>query len=457
MLFYPQNLWIIYFYLYLIMADAYLLETPIGYLLYEQGKILEKEFFNLNIGKISKIFQKINEDEIPEEILEFGTRLNKLNINNILTENPQTKEIFSKITEKNVNTSLYDPIFKDLRNSFPQEIKHLVPELNDEKLMEITKSVAEKITKKNIQESGEQIDVHIKQMVDTIEDSVKFINVFAVRLREWYGIHFPELTDNLVSDSKLYAEIVSLIGQRENITTENLIDKLNLSPENATIINEQAKDSMGSELKPNYMNMMKKLSSELISLIVFRDDLEKDLENILNEFSPNLLKVLGAKLAGKLITQAGSLKNLALMPSSTIQVLGAEKALFRSIKKKTDSPKHGLIYRWPQIRAAKHWQRGKISRMLAGKISIAAKIDYFKGNYIGDQILEEIEKKIEEIKERYPEPPKKKNISKKEIAGQKETFQKYGGQKRKELAKRKGKQFSKSRYKKGMKNKGRRS
>ncbi|MBD3350548.1 MAG: C/D box methylation guide ribonucleoprotein complex aNOP56 subunit, partial [Candidatus Lokiarchaeota archaeon] len=123
--------------------------------------------------------------------------------------------------------------------------------------------------------------------------------------------------------------------------------------------------------------------------------------------------LIGSQLAGKIITMAGGLRDLALMPSSTIQVLGAEKALFRSLRKNADSPKHGIIYTWPEIRGAQYWQRGKISRLLAGKISICSKVDYFKGDYIGDTILKEVKEKIEQIKESFPKPPKKKKRSRK--------------------------------------------
>jgi len=95
------------------------------------------------------------------------------------------------------------------------------------------------------------------------------------------------------------------------------------------------------------------------------------------------------------------------MPASTIQVLGAEKALFRSLKTGSRPPKHGIIFQHPYLHDAKKWQRGKIARAMAGKIAIAARADLFGGRFIGDELRAELEKRVEEIKEKYAEPPVK--------------------------------------------------
>jgi nucleolar protein 56 len=110
-------------------------------------------------------------------------------------------------------------------------------------------------------------------------------------------------------------------------------------------------------------------------------------------------------LTARLISIAGSLDRLAKMPSSTIQVLGAEKALFRSLKTGSRPPKHGIIFQYQPLHSAPRWQRGKISRTLASKLSIAVRIDAFRGEFIGDKLKESIEKRIREIQEKYPSPP----------------------------------------------------
>ena len=101
------------------------------------------------------------------------------------------------------------------------------------------------------------------------------------------------------------------------------------------------------------------------------------------------------------------MKKLAYMPASRVQLLGAEKALYRFLKTGEKRPKHGLIFQWNQIRSAKPWIRGKIARVVAGKIGVAAKVDYFNGEFIGNQLSEGVELKIKEIELKYPNPPKK--------------------------------------------------
>jgi len=93
--------------------------------------------------------------------------------------------------------------------------------------------------------------------------------------------------------------------------------------------------------------------------------------------------------------------------------LGAEKALFRSLRTGARPPKHGIIFQHPLIHEAKRWQRGKVARALAGKLTIAARVDAFSGKYVGDKLKADLEKRIDEIKEKYGEPPPKKPAVKK--------------------------------------------
>jgi nucleolar protein 56 len=125
----------------------------------------------------------------------------------------------------------------------------------------------------------------------------------------------------------------------------------------------------------------------------------------MGEVAPNVKSLVGSLLGARLISIAGNLRNLAMRPASTIQVLGAEKALFRSLKTGARPPKHGLIFQAALLHDAKRWQRGKIARALAGKLAIAARADAFGGNYVGDRLKADLNRRIEEIKEKYREPP----------------------------------------------------
>jgi len=128
--------------------------------------------------------------------------------------------------------------------------------------------------------------------------------------------------------------------------------------------------------------------------------------------APNVTTLVGSLIGAKLISKAGSLQKLAYMPASRIQMLGAEKALYRFLKTGEKRPKHGLIFQWNQIRSAKPYLRGKIARVVAGKVGLSAKVDYFSGEFIGEKLSIDISKKIKELEKKYPNPPKRVDAGK---------------------------------------------
>ena len=144
----------------------------------------------------------------------------------------------------------------------------------------------------------------------------------------------------------------------------------------------------------------------------------------MQQVAPNMKALVGALLGARLISLAGSLKRLAFIPASTIQVLGAEKALFRALRTGAKPPKHGIIFQWDDIHGAPYWQKGKIARVLAGKLAIAARVDYFSGEYMGDNILEDLTRRINEIRRKYPTAPKKPKKEKKEKYGKRKPYEK---------------------------------
>jgi len=152
------------------------------------------------------------------------------------------------------------------------------------------------------------------------------------------------------------------------------------------------------EVTDQEINHVKKLARSIKDEIEFREELEDYVESKMQEYAPNLSELTSTKLGGELIAKQGSLESLAKQPSGTIQVLGAEKSLFRHLDKGTDPPKHGLILQHPYVHRAPESLRGKIVRTFANKIAIAARKDYFSGNYRGDKMREELEEKIEQIK-----------------------------------------------------------
>jgi nucleolar protein 56 len=162
---------------------------------------------------------------------------------------------------------------------------------------------------------------------------------------------------------------------------------------------------MGADLVEQDLAEIQTLAKDVLNMYELRKDMENYVDRAMEDVAPNTRTIAGALLGARLIAIAGSLQNLAMRPASTIQVLGAEKALFRSLKTGARPPKHGLIFQHALLHDAKRWQRGKIARVIAGKLAIAARADAFGGKYVGDMLKAEVDHRIEEIREKYKEPP----------------------------------------------------
>ena len=255
---------------------------------------------------------------------------------------------------------------------------------------------------RSVAEKRDQLAIHA---VRTIDDIDKITNLLMARLREWYSLHFPEL-DDLVKDHETYAKIVRTFGSRDKITIDGLLE-LGLSKELAERIVEAAKRSTGADLTERDIEELTKLASIIDNMYTLRRELTEYIGYIMKDVAPNVSALVGPVLGARLLSLAGSLEQLAKMPASTIQVLGAEKALFRALRTGGKPPKHGVIFQYPEIHRAPKWQRGKIARALASKLAIAARTDYFTGRDISEKLREELRERIEEIKRVYAKPPKK--------------------------------------------------
>jgi nucleolar protein 56 len=265
------------------------------------------------------------------------------------------------------------------------------------------RNVSLELAKLRVKGAAEKRDLVIAQAIQTLDDLDRTVNLFMGRLREWYGVHFPEL-DRLVEKHETYARLVMNLGYKDNFTVEAL-EKESFSKEKAENMATVAEKSMGADMAEQDLAEIQALSKNVLELYELRKNMENYVDKTMEEVAPNTKAVAGALLGARLIAIAGSLQNLAMRPASTIQVLGAEKALFRSLKTGARPPKHGLIFQHALLHDAKRWQRGKIARVIAGKLAIAARSDAFGGRYVGDKLKADIDKRIAEIREKYKEPP----------------------------------------------------
>jgi nucleolar protein 56 len=270
-----------------------------------------------------------------------------------------------------------------------------------DEILDVVREFAIKKSESRLRERAAKPDLQIVQSIMAVDELDKIVNLMSARVREWYGLHFPEL-DALLQDPVAYCKTVVDFGRRENITPDAL-EAAGVSKAKSEAIVEAASKSKGGTVSDEDIAPLITLAESTVSLYKLRERLMKHVEKNMKLLAPNLTEIVGPAIGARLIAKVGSLQRLAMLPSSTIQVLGAEKALFRSMKTGGRPPKHGLIFQHTLVHAAPSWQRGKVARVLASKIALAARMDYFRGEKYSS-LNDDMTKRIEEIKKKYPQP-----------------------------------------------------
>jgi nucleolar protein 58 len=254
-------------------------------------------------------------------------------------------------------------------------MQSLLTGLDDAELKQMQLGLAHSISRYKLSFTSEKVDTMIIQAVCLLEDLDKELNNYAMRLREWYSWHFPELA-KIITDNATYAHAVILIGMRTNVKNFTLAKMQEVMPEDiAEQVKEAAEISMGTEILPDDEAHLKTLAKSVVDMSDYRANLAEYLKNRMAAVAPNLTVLIGELVAAKLISHSGSLMNLAKQPASTIQILGAEKALFRALKTKKNTPKYGLIYNASIVGQAKNNLKGKVSRTLANKCALCVRYD----------------------------------------------------------------------------------
>lgn len=278
-----------------------------------------------------------------------------------------------------------------------EKLHEIAADMGFENVDEFTRDVNFILTRHKLRTEAAQRDSLIIQSIGLLDDTDKFTNILIGRLREWYSIHFPEL-DRLVQDHEAYIKLVLTLGHRESFTKEAVISAAGLSEKDAERIAEASADTLGAQFDEIDINSLKRTCKEIISLFELRKEVSAYIDGLMSQIAPNMRTVAGSSIGARLISIAGGLQRLSRMPASTIQVLGAEKALFRALKKKGSPPKHGVIFQYPEVRGAPKRLRGKIARALAGKIAIAARVDAMSGEFVGDKLESDLKNRIANIK-----------------------------------------------------------
>jgi nucleolar protein 56 len=375
----------------------------------EQKDVMETLLFAKKPQAVAKKLLKAEDGKISTETASLISTLQKAGYDTFVFENAAFANEAQKTLK--VTAEVAEPTEAELFRIRMEQIAVEAGFVKDAKELSIwNRNVSMELAKLRVKGAAEKRDLVIAQAIQTLDDLDRTVNLFMGRLREWYGVHFPEL-DRLVEKHETYARLVMNLGYKDNFTFEAL-EKESFSKEKAENMATVAEKSMGADMAKPDLAEIQALSKNVLEMYELRKNMENYVEQTMEEVAPNTKAVAGALLGARLIAIAGSLQNLAMRPASTIQVLGAEKALFRSLKTGARPPKHGLIFQHALLHDAKRWQRGKIARVIAGKLAIAARADAFGGKFVGDKLKAGIDKRIEEIREKYkePPPPKEKHV-----------------------------------------------
>lgn len=403
------------------MITHLLYETPSGYALFQRGEMDEiaQEWHQVqsslaNLAQFSKALKLIafypfqsatdaleNMNDITEGIMHHSLRsFLELNLQ-------KDKNVVLGVLEKSLAGSIKaglkiecesNEVVHELGRAVRFHASKVLKPLNEGDLDKACLGLGHAYSQTKLQYDVHKSDHMVIQAVNTLDQLDKDVNTFSMRVREWYSWHFPELA-KLVSDPAMYPQLVKRIGDREKMSdsVEEEIAVL-IGEEKAKEVVEAAKRSMGTAISQVDLIQLMLFANRVLGLLQFRASLLQYLQSKMHLVAPNLSTLIGVVLAARLISHAGSLTSLSKYPASTVQILGAEKALFRALKTKSNTPKFGLLYHSGFIGKAHSKNKGRISRLLANKCSMASRVDAFSetaSTSFGESLKNHMEARLE--------------------------------------------------------------
>ncbi len=333
---------------------AYLGYSIVGVLAFdENGKLLDKEFFKKDAKYISSRLNDAKNKVIDEEV-RLANRLKARGFTELSGTYKKSGQVTiggddAKLGENNAKSVFRDAAIKEKWAGSQSELNKIMSSVG----IESSKTELRGTDK-------DKVGMRVVGMIDELNRNT---NTLAEHLREWYGLYFPE-SNGLLKDNEKFAEYISEKTLRSRFERDGKVLDI---------------ESAGMEFDSNDLESVKEAGRFLKSMYVERRALELYLEKLGKQIMPNMTVIAGSMLAFKLVSQAGGLDKISKLPSSTIQLLGAEKALFRFLKKQGKAPKHGIIFYHPAVISAPIPLRGKIARIVASKITLAARVDFYSG------------------------------------------------------------------------------
>ncbi|KAF4445893.1 putative nucleolar protein NOP58 [Fusarium austroafricanum] len=376
------------------MSLFVLAETPAGYGLFKatDKKMLKNEELAAELGRPEKVVEmlklkKFVKFDSAATALEEAASLKEGKVpellNQLLEDLKSEKKASLAVADMKLGTAISNlpslnisPVSgsntMDLFRGIRGQLSALIPGLVEENFDRMALGLSHSMSRHKLKFSADKVDSMIIQAIKLLDDLDKELNVYAMRTKEWYGWHFPEMA-KILNDNLAYARVILAVGMRTNITDADLSEIL--PEEIETTIKAAAEISMGTEITDEDLENIKLLADQVIVYSNYRTQLSSYLESRMRAIAPNLTALVGYLVGARLIAHAGSLISLAKAPGSTIQILGAEKALFRALKTKHDTPKYGLIYHSSLIGQATGRNKGKIARMLSAKAALGLRVD----------------------------------------------------------------------------------
>ena len=373
-----------------------LFETPAGYALFKvlnEGKLstvsdIWKDFESpekaANIVKL-KAFSTFNNttEAVVAAASIIESKLDK-SLKKFLKKNIISKQISDELAVADIKLAglikdkmdiqcVCNESVMELFRGVRLQMDTLLEGTDSESLKAMQLGLSHSLSRYKLKFSADKVDIMIVQAIGLLDELDKEINTYAMRVREWYGWHFPEMA-KIMNDNIFYAKCVLRMGMRTECKKHDFSDILGDESMEETL-KKTAETSMGTQISESDLINIQSLCEQVVSLSDYRIQLFDYLKNRMAAIAPNLSIMVGELVGARLIAHAGSLINLAKQPASTIQILGAEKALFRALKTKHDTPKYGLIYHASLIGQAAPKNKGKISRVLAAKTALAIRVD----------------------------------------------------------------------------------
>jgi len=390
------------------LPEPILYETDAGFIVVQGEEVIVSE-------------RAEKEHEREEKLRKVAEGVKRKGISRLKVSSIPAKE---KMEEFGIETSIMTDDERDELDSKSSEIMAKAGLAGDAGgALETARARAIAAAEKEVSEASSKEDLHLVNAIQALDELDRFLNIMTERTMEWYGLHFPELQD-ILRDNLALAKLVIEIGTRGTFDKETL-EKQGFGDKKAEAIALAAEKSKGGTISEKDMRRIVGLAELAVKTALEREKLAETVESTMNKIAPNVTQVAGATIGARLIARAGGLERMARLPASTIQVLGAEKALFRAIRTGSRPPKHGILFQHEAVHMAPKWQRGKIARTLANKIAIAARIDYYRGTK-AEELTGLFEKRLKEIKIKYKEPPPPRPEQRREFRRNDQQRPRYG-------------------------------